>query len=124
MCLGRCSHVCNAGFLTTTAARNRGVGMVMGEAYLDYAPKLVRGSSVRNGQLTDEIGLQILRIQPGLREQRRLCQDLGKTRLPGDRPGARRRSPGQQRRPCRCLNHWKATRLSCRSIAYATRHEA
>lgn len=38
---GRCSHVCNAGFLTTTAARNQGVGMVMGRAYLHYAPLLV-----------------------------------------------------------------------------------
>ena len=39
--IGRCSHVCNAGFLTTGAARNRGVGIVMGEAYLEFAPKLV-----------------------------------------------------------------------------------
>lgn len=39
---GRCSHVCNGGFLTTKAARGKGVGNVMGEAYLDFAPKLVR----------------------------------------------------------------------------------
>lgn len=39
--LGRCSHNCNAGFLTTPAARGRGVGSVMGEAYLEFAPKLV-----------------------------------------------------------------------------------
>ena len=38
---GRCSHVCNAGFLTTVAARGRGVGIVMGETYLQFAPKLV-----------------------------------------------------------------------------------
>jgi GNAT superfamily N-acetyltransferase len=38
---GRCSHVCNAGFLTCTAARGQGTGTVMGKAYLEYAPKLV-----------------------------------------------------------------------------------
>lgn len=42
ICIGRCSHVCNAGFLTTDAARNKGVGIVMGEAYLHFAPRLVR----------------------------------------------------------------------------------
>ena len=41
--IGRCSHICNAGFLTTEAARGRGVGIVMGETYLEYAPKLVSG---------------------------------------------------------------------------------
>ena len=39
---GRSSHVCNGGFLVTDGARNRGVGRLMGEGYLDYAPKLVR----------------------------------------------------------------------------------
>lgn len=38
---GRSSHVCNAGFLVTNASRNRGVGRLMGEGYLDWAPKLV-----------------------------------------------------------------------------------
>ncbi|KAJ5129660.1 uncharacterized protein N7515_005699 [Penicillium bovifimosum] len=38
---GRCSHICNAGFLTTTAARGKGVGQAMGEAYLEFAPRLV-----------------------------------------------------------------------------------
>ena len=38
---GRSSHICNAGFLTTNAARNRGVGRLMGEGYLEWAPKLV-----------------------------------------------------------------------------------
>lgn len=37
---GRSSHVCNGGFLVTDASRNRGVGRLMGEAYLDYAPKV------------------------------------------------------------------------------------
>jgi hypothetical protein len=38
---GRSSHVCNGGFLVTDASRNRGVGRLMGEIYLDWAPKLV-----------------------------------------------------------------------------------
>lgn len=39
---GRSSHVCNGGFLVTDAARNRGVGRLMGEGYLEWAPLLVR----------------------------------------------------------------------------------
>lgn len=42
--LGRCSHICNAGFITTAASRGKGVGLAMGEAYLEFAPKLVRSS--------------------------------------------------------------------------------
>jgi hypothetical protein len=38
---GRSSHVCNGGFLVTDGARNRGVGRLMGECYLQWAPKLV-----------------------------------------------------------------------------------
>ena len=38
---GRSSHVCNGGFLVTDAARNKGAGRLMGECYLDWAPKLV-----------------------------------------------------------------------------------
>ncbi|KAI1503987.1 hypothetical protein F5X99DRAFT_424538 [Biscogniauxia marginata] len=45
---GRSSHVCNAGFLVTDAARNRGVGRLMGETYLDWAPKLGYSYSVFN----------------------------------------------------------------------------
>ncbi|CRG84586.1 L-azetidine-2-carboxylic acid acetyltransferase [Talaromyces islandicus] len=45
---GRCSHVCNAGFLTCTAARGQGAGTVMGKAYLEYAPKLGYKYSVFN----------------------------------------------------------------------------
>ncbi|KAI0458218.1 hypothetical protein F5B21DRAFT_19240 [Xylaria acuta] len=45
---GRSSHVCNAGFLVTDAARNRGVGRLMGETYLDWAPKLGYTYSVFN----------------------------------------------------------------------------
>ncbi|KAI1418983.1 hypothetical protein F5Y12DRAFT_780308 [Xylaria sp. FL1777] len=45
---GRSSHVCNAGFLVTDLARNRGVGRLMGETYLDWAPKLGYTYSVFN----------------------------------------------------------------------------
>ncbi|KAJ5550183.1 hypothetical protein N7535_001878 [Penicillium sp. DV-2018c] len=45
---GRCSHVCNGGFLTTTAARGKGVGNAMGKAYLEFAPRLGYTYSVFN----------------------------------------------------------------------------
>lgn len=45
---GRSSHVSNAGFLVTDASRNRGVGRLMGEAYLEYAPRLGYTYSVFN----------------------------------------------------------------------------
>lgn len=38
---GRSSHVCNGMFLVTDAARNKGVGRLMGEGYLEWAPKMV-----------------------------------------------------------------------------------
>jgi len=37
---GRSSHVCNGTFLVTDGQRNRGVGRLMGEGYLEWAPKL------------------------------------------------------------------------------------
>ncbi|KPM40909.1 hypothetical protein AK830_g5640 [Neonectria ditissima] len=45
---GRSSHVCNAGFIVTNASRGRGVGRLMGEAYLDWAPRLGYSYSVFN----------------------------------------------------------------------------
>jgi GNAT superfamily N-acetyltransferase len=45
---GRSSHICNAGFLVTDAARNKGVGRLMGESYLDWAPRLGYNYSVFN----------------------------------------------------------------------------
>ncbi|KAF2743701.1 hypothetical protein M011DRAFT_471248 [Sporormia fimetaria CBS 119925] len=45
---GRSSHVCNGGFLVTDAVRNRGVGRLMGEMYLQWAPKLGYTYSVFN----------------------------------------------------------------------------
>ncbi|KAI4124448.1 MAG: hypothetical protein LQ347_005730, partial [Umbilicaria vellea] len=46
---GRSSHVCNGGFLVTDAARNRGVGRLMGEGYLEWAPKLQAADSPCQG---------------------------------------------------------------------------
>ncbi|KAI9680852.1 MAG: hypothetical protein M1817_004292 [Caeruleum heppii] len=45
---GRSSHVCNGGFLVCDAARNKGVGRLMGEAYLEWAPMLGYTYSVFN----------------------------------------------------------------------------
>ena len=69
---GRSSHVCNGGFLVTEAARNRGVGRLMGEGYLEWAPKLVGWlyrlyyykSFVR---LQCMLGLLLQRVQSGIR---------------------------------------------------------
>ncbi|KAK6524647.1 hypothetical protein TWF281_011550 [Arthrobotrys megalospora] len=45
---GRCSHVCNGAFLTAKAARGRGVGKIMAETFLVYAPLLGYKSSIFN----------------------------------------------------------------------------
>ncbi|KAF7883783.1 hypothetical protein EAF00_011095 [Botryotinia globosa] len=45
---GRSSHICNAGFLVTDAARGRGVGRLLGESYLHWAPLLGYTYSVFN----------------------------------------------------------------------------
>lgn len=46
--VGRSSHVCNGMFLVTNASRGRGVGRLMGEAYIDWAPRLGYSYSVFN----------------------------------------------------------------------------
>ncbi|KAE8556247.1 hypothetical protein EYB25_000947 [Talaromyces marneffei] len=71
---GRCSHVCNAGFLACSAARGKGIGSVMGETYLVYAPKLGYKYSVFNlvfannpasSRIWDRLGFQVLGRVPG-----------------------------------------------------------
>ena len=57
---GRSSHVCNGGFLVTDAGRNRGVGRLMGETYLDWAPKLVSRVCAGSGGTADVIGIHLL----------------------------------------------------------------
>lgn len=61
---GRSSHICNGGFLVTDASRNRGVGRLMGETYLDWAPKLGYTYSVFN--LVYETNLASCRIWDAL----------------------------------------------------------
>ncbi|PWY68077.1 hypothetical protein BO94DRAFT_540271 [Aspergillus sclerotioniger CBS 115572] len=71
---GRCSHVCNGGFFTTPAARNRGVGRVMGEGYLEVAPKLgykysvfnlVFENNVASVKIWEKLGFQTIGRVPG-----------------------------------------------------------
>lgn len=45
---GRASHISNAGFLVAPQVRNRGVGRLLGEAYINWAPKLGYSYSVFN----------------------------------------------------------------------------
>ncbi|BDD62942.1 hypothetical protein MAP00_007895 [Monascus purpureus] len=71
---GRCSHVCNGGFLTTKTARGKGVGNVMGEAYLDFAPKLgykysvfnlVFANNMASIRIWERLGFSIIGRVPG-----------------------------------------------------------
>ncbi|CAF0892599.1 unnamed protein product [Adineta ricciae] len=45
---GRCSHICNAGFITAPAYRNQGIGKIMALAYLQIAPLLGYKASMFN----------------------------------------------------------------------------
>ncbi|KAF3763015.1 hypothetical protein M406DRAFT_346959 [Cryphonectria parasitica EP155] len=71
---GRSSHVCNAGFLVTDASRNRGVGRLMGEAYLNYGPRLgytysvfnlVYETNVASCKIWDALGFKRIGRVPG-----------------------------------------------------------
>lgn len=92
---GRSSHICNGGFLVTDGARNRGVGRLMGESYLEWAPKLVLSMDgfSRMHDTDDIAGLHILRLQPCLRDQYRFATYLGHARLQAYWPGEGCRSP-------------------------------
>lgn len=46
--VGRCSHICNAGFLVNPGARGQGVGEALGKIYLKYAPRIGYTYSVFN----------------------------------------------------------------------------
>ncbi|KAA8644740.1 hypothetical protein EYZ11_002204 [Aspergillus tanneri] len=71
---GRSSHVCNGMFLVTDAARNRGVGRLMGEMYLEWAPRLgytyavfnlVYESNVASCRIWDALGFKRIGKVPG-----------------------------------------------------------
>lgn len=82
---GRSSHVCNGGFLVTDASRNRGVGRLMGETYLNWAPKLVGLLTASNANALTVLGLLILCLQPRLRDERSLLPNLGCARVQTNR---------------------------------------
>ncbi|CAL5867389.1 uncharacterized protein PFLUO_LOCUS1607 [Penicillium psychrofluorescens] len=71
---GRSSHVCNGTFIVTDAARNKGVGKLMGEAYLQWAPQLgytyavfnlVYETNVASCRLWDSLGFKRIGRVPG-----------------------------------------------------------
>ncbi|KAI9367214.1 hypothetical protein BJX61DRAFT_337644 [Aspergillus egyptiacus] len=71
---GRSSHVCNGMFLVTDAARNKGVGRLMGEAYLDWATRLgytyavfnlIYESNVASCRLWEGLGFKRIGRVPG-----------------------------------------------------------
>lgn len=45
---GRSAHVCSAGFIVSANARSKGIGRVLGECYISWAPKLGYTYSVFN----------------------------------------------------------------------------
>lgn len=45
---GRCSHICNGGFIVDAAARGQGVGRFMGQAFVEIAPRLGYKASMFN----------------------------------------------------------------------------
>jgi len=68
---GRSSHICNAGFLVHESARGQGVGRILGEAYLKWAPQLVCHSS-----LLLSLGHAVSRDSMDSEEQGRACRDI------------------------------------------------
>ncbi|KAK2749221.1 hypothetical protein FQN57_006837 [Myotisia sp. PD_48] len=71
---GRSGHVCNGTFLVTDASRNRGVGRLMGECYLEWAPKmgytyvvfnLVYETNVASCRIWDALGFKRIGRIPG-----------------------------------------------------------
>ncbi|KAI1916361.1 Protein spt10 [Ophidiomyces ophidiicola] len=71
---GRSSHVCNGAFLVTDASRNRGVGRLMGECYLEWAPQLgytysvfnlVYETNVASCRIWDALGFKRIGRVPG-----------------------------------------------------------
>ncbi|KAK9452517.1 hypothetical protein V1511DRAFT_519610 [Dipodascopsis uninucleata] len=62
--IGRCDHVCNAGFLVSSSKRGEGIGSQLGKQYIQWAPKLGYKSSVFN--LVFETNIASQRIWEGL----------------------------------------------------------
>lgn len=62
--IGRCSHVCNAGFVVNHEKRGLGIGKELGKKYLDIGPQLGYKYSVFN--LVFETNVASLKIWDGL----------------------------------------------------------
>lgn len=62
--IGRCSHVCNAGFIVNHNKRGLGIGKELGSKYLDWAPRLGYIYSVFN--LVFETNVASLKIWDSL----------------------------------------------------------
>ena len=52
---GRCSHICNGGFIVVHAHTGKGVGKVMGRAYKQLAPKMGFKASIFNLVFEDNV---------------------------------------------------------------------
>lgn len=73
--IGRCSHVCNAGFLVSPSARGKNIGKILGQSYLDFAPKLgytysvfnlVFVTNVASWKIWDALGFDRIGYVPGV----------------------------------------------------------
>ncbi|KAG7746237.1 hypothetical protein KL912_004497 [Ogataea haglerorum] len=71
---GRSSHNCNAGFLVSSKHRGMGIGKLLGQSYLEYAPKLGYRYSVFNlvyetnkasSRIWDNLGFERIGRVPG-----------------------------------------------------------
>lgn len=75
---GRSSHICNAGFLVTSTARNKGVGKLLGRQYLKWAPQLVCACyGVCAMHRLTSTGFHVLGLQLGVRNECGFYEDLG-----------------------------------------------
>lgn len=70
---GRCSHNCNAGFLVSSKARGKKLGLAMGKIYLKWAPQLgytysvfnlVFESNVASIKIWDSLGFKRIGLVP------------------------------------------------------------
>ncbi|KAG8816771.1 hypothetical protein FRC17_000179 [Serendipita sp. 399] len=71
---GHSSHICNAGFVVPVSARGLGLGYLLGQSYLQYAPLLGYRGSIFNLvyadnpaslKIWDNLGFQRVGIVPG-----------------------------------------------------------
>ena len=84
---GRCSHVCNAGFVVNHEKRGLGLGKELGAKYLVWGPQLGYVYSVFN--LVFETNTASLRIWNSFRFRPYwLCQECGRVKGPSKPSGS------------------------------------